>query len=55
MLQIRSTWLKAPNNVKVDVLVLLREDNIPPLKWPWAIIIELILSIDVKVRVLLRI
>lgn len=50
-LQNRPKWLKPFQNLKVNDLVLLKEDNTPPLKWPRARIIEVIPGLDNKVRV----
>lgn len=50
-LQQRQKWLKLKENVKVGQLVLLREDNVPPCKWPIAKIIEVYPGDDNQVRV----
>lgn len=50
-LQNRPKWFRPIENLSVNDLVLLREDNIPPLKWPLARIFEIMPSSDGKVRV----
>lgn len=41
MLQQRTKWMKLHDNVRVGQLVLYREDNLPPTKWPLARILEI--------------
>lgn len=41
MLQQRTKWMKLHENVRVGQLVLYREDNLPPTKWPLARILEI--------------
>ena len=50
-LQNRPKWLKSNENLKVNDIVLLREDNVPPLYWPRARILEIHPGQDGKVRV----
>lgn len=50
-LQNRPKWAKAYPNLKENMIVLLREDNIPPLQWPIARIVEVMPGPDQKVRV----
>ena len=49
-LQNRPKWLHDCKNLKIGDLVLLKEDNIPPLKWPRARILEVIPGADGKIR-----
>lgn len=51
LLQNRPKWLRQQPNVKTDDLVLLKEDNVPPLKWSLARVAEAIPGRDGKVRV----
>ena len=50
-LQNRPKWMKPLSNLKINDLVLLKEDDCPPLRWPLARIIETIPGRDKKVRV----
>lgn len=50
-LQKRPKWIQANENVKVGQIALLREDNVPPGKWPLAKIIKVFPGEDGKVRV----
>ena len=50
-LQSRPKWIQPSPNLKVDTLVLLKEDNTSALKWPLARIMEVIPGPDGKVRV----
>ena len=50
-LQNRPKWQRVVENVKDGMLVLLKDDNIPSLKWPMARIIKVIPGKDGKVRV----
>ncbi|XP_057660737.1 uncharacterized protein LOC130896573 [Diorhabda carinulata] len=50
-LQNRPKWLKTYENLQTNDLVLLKEENVPPLNWPMARIIEAISGPDGKVRV----
>jgi hypothetical protein len=50
-LQSRPKWFQPSSNLKIDTLVLLKEDNTPALKWPLARIVEVIPGPDGKVRV----
>lgn len=49
-LQNRPKWLKPSENLKPNDLVLLKEDHVPPLKWPRARILEVVPGNDGKVR-----
>lgn len=49
-LQQRPKWTNPRRNLEVDQLVLLKEDNLPPLKWALARILELTPGKDKKVR-----
>lgn len=50
-LQLKTKWETARSNIQVNDLVLLKEDNIPPLKWPLARVIECSPGEDGMVRV----
>lgn len=50
-LQERPKWLKSKENVKVGQLVLLREEKVPPCKWPVARVVEVYPGEDNQVRV----
>ncbi|KAJ8976397.1 hypothetical protein NQ317_003947 [Molorchus minor] len=50
-LQNRPKWMIESKNLKVNDIVLLKEDNTPPLNWPRGRILELISGSDNKVRV----
>lgn len=50
-LQERNKWLDQQVNVKPGVLVLLKEDNLPPLKWVMGRVVETHPGIDGRVRV----
>ena len=45
-------WLKVFKNISPNDVVLLREDNVPPLQWPLARVLEVYPGKDNKVRVL---
>lgn len=47
----RPKWIAQTKNLKVDQIVLLKEHNLPPLKWLLSRIIEIIPSSECKVRV----
>lgn len=49
-LQNRPKWLQSSKNLEVNELVLVKEDNITPLKWPLARIVEIIPGPDGRVR-----
>ncbi|XP_072398237.1 uncharacterized protein [Diabrotica undecimpunctata] len=49
-LQNKPKWFLPQENIKVDDLVLLIDDNAPPLKWPLARVIETLPSKDGRVR-----
>ncbi|KAL0829566.1 hypothetical protein ABMA28_003077 [Loxostege sticticalis] len=51
-LQSRPKWRNECNNIKIGTLVLVREDNIPPLKWPMARVVDVFPGADGKVRAL---
>lgn len=50
-LQNRPKWFREKANLKVNDLVLVREDDVPPLRWPLGRILEAIEGRDGKVRV----
>lgn len=50
-LQNRPKWLQPTKNLMINDLVLIKEDNCPPLKWPMGRVIEIIPGTDGKVRV----
>lgn len=50
-LQKRTKWYFESNNIKQNDIVLLKEENVPPLIWPKARILEVIPGHDNKVRV----
>lgn len=50
LLQNRPKWLRSRNNIEVDQLVLLKEDNTPPLKWSLARVVQVLPSKDGRVR-----
>ena len=50
-LQQRSKWRNKQPNLQPGMLVLLREDNLPPMSWRLAIIIETFPGADGQVRV----
>ncbi|XP_050297248.1 uncharacterized protein LOC126736761 [Anthonomus grandis grandis] len=50
-LQNRPKWLKEKGNLKENDLVLLKEDNTPPLYWPRGRILEIFKGPDGRVRV----
>ncbi|KAJ8928095.1 hypothetical protein NQ314_019375 [Rhamnusium bicolor] len=50
-LQNKPKWLSPSKNLIVNQVVLLKEDNTPPLRWPLARIVEIIPGADGKVRV----
>lgn len=49
-LQHRPKWMKNTTGLKVNDLVLLKEDNSPPLKWPLARVTKVFPGTDTKVR-----
>lgn len=52
-LYVRSKWqLSAPEGIKIGSMVLLKEDNTPPLQWPLGRICEVFPGDDGKVRVI---
>lgn len=50
-LQNRPKWMTTKGNLKRDMLVILKEDNLPPMEWPLARIVEVMPGPDNKVRV----
>lgn len=50
-LQQRPKWLTPSRDLKVNQIVLVKDDNLPPLKWSLARIIEICPSSDGRVRV----
>lgn len=50
-LQTRSKWTQSKTNVKVNDIVLLKEDNMPPGKWPLGRIVTVHPGKDGRVRV----
>lgn len=51
LLQNRYKWKKSDELIKVNALVLLKERDLPPLKWRLAKIVELFPGADNHVRV----
>jgi Pao retrotransposon peptidase/Family of unknown function (DUF5641)/Protein of unknown function (DUF1759)/Putative peptidase (DUF1758)/Integrase zinc binding domain len=49
-LQHRPKWFKATENLKPNTIVLLKEDNVPPMCWPLARILKVLPGKDGKVR-----
>lgn len=49
-LQQRPKWFKTSENLKPDMIVILKEDHAPPLCWPLARILEVLPGKDNKVR-----
>ncbi|KAG5869898.1 hypothetical protein JTB14_026748 [Gonioctena quinquepunctata] len=49
-LQNRPKWLSPAKNLEINELILLKEDDVPPLKWPLARIVEIIPGSDQRVR-----
>lgn len=49
-LQNRPKWFSQESNLRENMVVLLKEDNLPPLKWSLARIIEVMPGADKKVR-----
>ena len=50
-LQNRPKWIHTQENLKENDLVLIKEDNLPPLKWALARVVEVLPGKDGKVRV----
>jgi hypothetical protein len=50
-LQNRPKWFKTSPNLTVDSLVILKDDDSPPLKWPLARVLEVIPGKDNQIRV----
>ncbi|XP_055910587.1 uncharacterized protein LOC129944951 [Eupeodes corollae] len=51
LLQQRFKWKPESNNLKPDTLVLIKEENIPPMRWKLGRMIEIFKGSDDKVRV----
>lgn len=51
LLQNRPKWLTPSPNLKINDIVLLKEDNTVPLQWPLARIVEVMLGSDGRTRV----
>lgn len=49
----RSKWLKTKENIKVDDMVIVKEDNLPPMKWKLGRIVEVRKGRDNLVRTVL--
>ncbi|XP_062541377.1 uncharacterized protein LOC134209407 [Armigeres subalbatus] len=47
----RTKWTKKRNNIKIDTMVLVKEDNLPPLKWKLGRVAEIYTGADGNVRV----
>ena len=52
-LQARHKWQFEKDNVTPNSMVLLKEDNVPPCKWPMGRLLEVIKCPDGKVRVVI--
>ncbi|XP_059055820.1 uncharacterized protein LOC131849719 [Achroia grisella] len=52
-LQVRQKWLVNNENVKPGTVVLVHQDDVPPLRWPLGVITETYPGSDGKVRVAL--
>lgn len=52
-LQVRQKWLSDTDNVKTGTVVLIHQDDVPPLRWPLGIIQEVYPGSDGRVRVAL--
>lgn len=50
-LQNRPKWFKPHPNLKENMVVLIKEDNVPPLQWPLARVVQTMPGRDNKVRV----
>lgn len=50
-LQNRPKWFTPTRNLQVNDVVLIKEDNVPPLKWPLARIVDVMPGADGRVRV----
>lgn len=49
----RTKWRTARENVRVNDLVLIRDENTPPLKWPLGRVVETVAGDDGLVRVVI--
>lgn len=47
----RTKWTKKKDNVAVGTMVVLKEDNLPPLRWPLARVTEVHAGADGNIRV----
>lgn len=52
-LQVRQKWLTNTDNVKIGTVVLIHQDDVPPLRWPLGIVQEVYPGKDGRVRVAL--
>lgn len=50
-LQNRTRWTKQRDNIKIGTMVLLKEDNLPPLKWKLARVVAVYKGSDDNIRV----
>lgn len=50
-LQVRNKWLKQHTNIEIGVLVIIKEDNSPPLQWRLGRVINIYPGMDKLVRV----
>lgn len=50
-LQVRQKWLNATDNIKIGTVVLMHQDDVPPLRWPMGIITEVFPGRDGTTRV----
>lgn len=46
----RSKWLRTHRNIQIDDLVIVKEDDLPPMKWKLGRIIDVKMGIDNLVR-----
>ncbi|XP_047991118.1 uncharacterized protein LOC125230126 [Leguminivora glycinivorella] len=51
-LQNRPKWRKDCKNIEVGTLVIVKDDNVTPLRWPMARVVEVFPGVDGKVRAL---
>ncbi|XP_055589224.1 uncharacterized protein LOC129741507 [Uranotaenia lowii] len=47
----RTKWTKKKDNIKIGTLVILKEENFPPLQWPMARVVDLHPGTDGNIRV----
>lgn len=50
-LQVRQKWLDAADNIRIGTVVLMHQDDVPPLRWPMGIITEVFPGRDGTTRV----